>query len=291
MKPMLPNWKNIESKNICDNKYNFSNCPISFPGYIVSNKEYPFTFCNALTVGETNNWAMGDEEEQFNRNLVNAPADWKYRTKSITYDINSNGYRTYEWQDIDWKNSVVIFGDSCTYGIGLDQDETISYLLQKKINKPVINLGYPSASNHLIINNCAAMIEHFGMPYGVVINWSTTDRFRFYDDSNYHEIGPWNKNTQKHNQIINGVDVEKLWAIIFYNPTNELAINYYLSTYADAMFKGKTKYLKISYFNLSAHYTRSDAFFPIKGTARDMLHPGIENSEEVANFIAERFRD
>jgi hypothetical protein len=51
------------------------------------------------------------------------------------------------------------------------------------------------------------------------------------------------------------------------------------------MFAGRTKYITISYFDYVAHYTRADRFFKITNTARDLIHPGYENSLEVAEYL------
>lgn len=282
--PNLLDWKlfaNIDGNT--KKSYPFEEfSKITVPWYI-DNKECPFVFNNSLT-HDSNNFAGCDGPEEFKTNLKKQPLDWKYRNKNIEYIVNSNGYRCKEWKDIDWEQSIVLFGCSCTFGTGLDEDETISYHLSKLTGREVVNLGYPSGSNELIVNNCASMIKNFKMPYGVVINWTTTDRLRFYTSSYYHDLGPWSNNESEY------VDLTKLYELTFAEPSNELAKNYYLSIYADAMFQGRTKYNKISFFGLTAHYTFSDKWFKIDNTARDLIHPGVENSIEVAKYLYERIK-
>ena len=69
--------------------------------------------------------------------------------------------------------------------------------------------------------------------------------------------------------------------------TVELA-RYFGST-SKKLFSG-SKYSKISFFGLTAHYTRSEKWFEIDNGARDMLHPGEGNSIEVAKYLSERFK-
>lgn len=300
--PTYPNWKLLSKHYINDKNYNAMHLPkhyyehgrsreiIPIPGYI-ENSQYPFTYNTALTFG-SDRFCRTDSPEVFMKNLQKSSIDWKYRTKQVKYIVNSNGYRTKEWDDIDWKESIVLFGCSNTFGVGLDEDETISYHLSKRTGRYVVNLGFPSGSNELIVNNCAAMIKYFGIPYGVVINWTTTDRFRYYTSNDYHELGPWiNENSLNGYHFTEYVNLIKLWELTFADPNNELAKNYYWSTYTDAMLQGRTKYCKISYFATTAHYTRSMACFEIDQGARDKIHPGEKNSIEIAEFLTNELKD
>ena len=293
-----PYWKSFSKTYIDDDNYNlppslnqnyeFTHIPI--PGYI-ENSQYPFTYNHSLRYG-SNRFSGQDDPDEFKKNLMISPKDWKYRTKQINYIVNSNGYRTKEWKEIDWSESIVLFGCSNTFGVGLAEDETISHHLSQRTGRYVVNLGFPSGSNELIVNNCAAMIKYFGIPYGVVINWSTVDRFRYYTKDNYYELGPWtNENSLNGYHFTEYIDTKKLWELTFADPNNELAKNYYWSTHANAMFQGRTKYCTISYFPITAYYTRAMACFEMDRQARDKVHPGEGNSIEVAEFLTKVFKD
>lgn len=300
--PTIPLWNLYNKDSIPDGKFNmqFPAKPYRletyppFPGYI-ENKNCPFTFNNALTHHEngvrTNKFCATDDYKLFEKNLKVQPKDWKYRNKLIEYKANSHGYRTYEWNEIDWKNAIVIFGCSCTYGVGLAEDETISYYIEELTGRQTVNLGYPSGSNKLILDNCASMIKNFGMPYAVIINWTTLDRYRYYHEDGYIDIGPWTTKGEKYPKSSKfKIDLFDLWKKIVYNPTNLLATNYHLSAYADAIFASNKNYFKISFFDLSAHVTRSNRFFKIIDRSRDLVHPGEQHSIEIAEYIAERIR-
>lgn len=294
---IIPDWQRSIKNRLNDNKYNselvppkFSGTgdfwPPLFPGYI-DNSEHPFTFSRSLhfqiNTPPSNKWCIGETPEQFEENKKKMPPDWRYATKRVHYNVNKSGFRTKEWANIDWKNSIVILGDSCTFGVGLAEDETISHILEKSIGRPVINLGIPGCSNHQILNNCATIINKFDIPYGIVINWSTSDRFRYYFKNGYHDVGPWD--SDGNGQPIDGVTISKLWGMTYFDRYNEMCSSYYISKAAEAMWKGRTKYITISYFDYIAHYMRADAYFKIKNTARDLAHPGYENSLEVAEYL------
>lgn len=292
---MIPVWQNFVRAKFDDGKFNAELVPPQhsgtkdywppiFPGYL-DNADHPFTYASSLYLdeGKPNKlWCSGEDPELFEKNKKKMPDDWKYLTKNVEYNINRSGYRTKEWEDIDWKNSVVIFGDSCTFGTGLAEDETISSILEQQLGRPVINMGAPGYSNHQIVNNCATLIEKFEIPYAVIINWSTSDRFRYYYKNGYHDAGPWDSGTGK---PVDGVDISKLWLETYMDLYNELCTTYYLAKTASALWKNRTKYITISYFDYVAHYTRADQFFKIKNTARDLIHPGYENSVEVAEYL------
>lgn len=289
-----PNWSKELKHQMDDGKFNASTVipkfsatgdywPAPFPDYI-GNAEHPFTFARSLhfdtNFESTSEWCAGESPEQFKENKKKMPTDWKYASKKVLYKVNSSGYRTKEWKQLDWKNSVVILGDSCTFGVGVDEEETISSLLEQKIGRPVINLGTPGCSNQQILNNCSTILNNFEVPYAVVINWSTADRFRYFFKTGYHDVGPWDTNN-----MIDGVDISELWKLTYVDRYNELCLAYNISRTAQALWKDRTKYVTISYFDYVAHYTRADRFFEIKNTARDLMHPGYENSLEVSEYL------
>ena len=57
------------------------------------------------------------------------------------YGINSQGYRCPELESINWEESILMFGCSHVFGIGLLDDETVTHQLSLALDMPVINLG------------------------------------------------------------------------------------------------------------------------------------------------------
>ena len=118
-------------RDFVDGKFNlpFGSGVNLFPSYL-NNPKFPFGTIFPDT-GGVYYWMQGDTEETFEKNKVTQSSKWKYLTKPVTYTLNQHGFRAPEWDQIDWKNSVVLFGDSCTYGVGISDDETIGFQLEQ----------------------------------------------------------------------------------------------------------------------------------------------------------------
>lgn len=272
-----------------DNQYKMQwNEPI--PGY-ANHPEHPFLKISSQTY-PSNEWCFGDNEVALQSNLKKTPEDWKYRTKKIYYNLNGSGYRTREWRDINWSESIVILGCSNTFGIAVAEDETIAYYLEDLTKRPVINLGYPSASNDTILNNSSILFEKFGIPYAVVINWSTLDRFRYYHRFNYLDIGSWNNKVSGISPITiqDNVDVSELYQLQAMDQYHLWMRNYFLSKSANATWRGRTRYVTLSNFKESAYWMRADGWIKITNSARDLIHPGSEDHLKAAMFINEKLQ-
>lgn len=256
-----------------------------FPSYL-NNSKFPFGTIFP-DIGGVYYWMQGDNTENFKKNKRKQKSNWKYLTKPVTYTLNQHGFRAPEWDQIDWKNSVVLFGDSCTYGIGISDDETIGFQLEQLLGRPVINLGIGGGSNALMIQNATNLLEYFPTPYAVANIWSTTNRFKFFTEQCTYDTGPWNKSSV---HVSKHVDVTKLWQLTFADPTHELALSFYEGRIGKAIWQDRTKYASLSFFGDTAHYTRSDNFFKIDNQARDLIHPGEESCKRVAQFLYEKFK-
>ena len=117
--------------------------------------------------------------------------DWHYYDKEVTYILNNHNYRTKEWKEIDWKNSIVVFGCSHVFGEGLALDETLCYQLENLFDRPVINLGQSGTSNTFNWHNSLQFYNIFGIPYAVVQVWTAFERFLYYEDDQVKRVGAW----------------------------------------------------------------------------------------------------
>jgi hypothetical protein len=268
--------------------------PPFFPAYI-DNKEHPFTFNESLSYRDNKNntlytFSGTDSPQKFEEHKKTQPASWKYHTKEIVYKVNSSGYRTYEWDDIDWANAIVMLGCSCTFGVGVAEDETITHLLEQISGCQVVNLGYPGGSNQLMLNNLSTLINKFPAPRAVVMSWTSGNRFRHFFKHRYLEIGPWHaaNSNIKVDSVVDGVDLANLWINRYYDRYNEVCESYYIAQAAKAICKDKIQYISGSHFDYIAYATRSDTEFSSTRTARDLLHPGIEDFQPAAKFINEQ---
>lgn len=282
------NWNDYRRIHLNDGKHNMLTPMIEFPGYI-QNPKYPFGICHSASPTlspRISYWASNDTKELYEQNLQTAPADWKYRTKKVEYHINSHGYRTYEWKDINWKDAIILVGCSNTFGVGLNEDETYSYLLSKFTGRQVVNLGYSSASPPAVADMCSRVIEHCTNPYAVVVNWPPAARLRYYVENTYIDVGSWTKPENN----IKDIDIASLYYNTFANETNSMCTTYYIAHIVRSLFKDRTKYISFSFFDYVAHYTRSDIWIHLIPTARDLIHPGFESNLKAATYLYEKLK-
>lgn len=231
-------------------EFNFDS--VSWPEYIDSISR-PFMYNNALyskTGAIDNKWCGTDSKSLYEKNLKKTPSDWWYRTKEIIYSTNKSGYRTYEFENIDWKNSIVIFGCSYVYGVGLADDELMSHYLSKFIGRPVINLGYPGGSNDLILQLNLLLSKYYETPWAIAVMWTHTDRYRLFTSTLPDNIGSWNEKSS----ISDGVDLNELWAVLNTNKTHEQMRNYFTAMAVKQLWKDKCKFVSGSFVNTSNAY-------------------------------------
>jgi hypothetical protein len=121
----------------------------------------------------------------FEKYLV-PPQDFNLYPKKnpIAYGVNSQNYRCPEFDTIDWANSYVLLGGSDVYGEGLEDNQIVSYYLEKMLGEPVINLAVPAASNQLIVLSMAMLAKHH-KPKKWIVAWSDSCRWLH-----------WNKNAK-----------------------------------------------------------------------------------------------
>lgn len=121
-----------------------------------------------------------DDFETYQKNLKTQSEDWYYRRNSIKYTLNSEGYRTKEFNDIDWESSIVMFGCSHVFGTGNDDSHTISSFLEKYTGIPVVNLGMGGSSIQFALHNSLMLFKKYGIPKAVVYGWTSLTRYLLY---------------------------------------------------------------------------------------------------------------
>lgn len=226
-----------------------------------------------------------DTQEAYEKNLKIMPNDWRYRDKKVFYKVNKYGYRTDEWENIDWKNSIAIFGCSYTFGIGLAEDETISYYLEELTGKRVINLGVGGGSNELSLMNCTHMINNFDFPEVVVFNWTFLDRFIYLSRNGYiTNVGTWFFNNEYKGSREDLNIMKNLYNNRIKNHKYVKNINYNYKLILKAMLKNKCKFVDFSFLTETAN-TFNCHLIEIKSLARDLRHSGHFDAIEAANYI------
>ena len=255
------------------NRFHLPNAT-KIPGYI-HKKFLPFKFLSYVDESGniTNKFAGTDSPERFKKNLEEQPVDWHYRTNPITYEINSNGYRAPEWNQIDWSEAVVIFGCSQTAGIGLAYDETISWFLEKILNRPVVNLGAGGTGVDFAAYNSFLLYNNFPKPWGVVHWWSDMNRLSLFKDSYIQHEGSW---SMTENSLMD------YWTT---DPVNPIMHSRMLVNMTRALWKDKTRYWDGSWSDTTAYYLEREKF-PHTSHARDMTHMGRFDTLTLAQKIA-----
>jgi len=116
---------------------------------------------------------------------------------SVEYKVNSLGYRSPEFNTINWTECYIIQGCSAVFGTGTKEDDQItSHYLSEMIGAPVINLGVPGSGMGVQYVNALEMLENNIKPKGVFIIYPSMDRYSLYTNGKLENIGPWSNDKQ-----------------------------------------------------------------------------------------------
>jgi hypothetical protein len=110
---------------------------------------------------------------------------------SVTYTLNSQGYRCPEWDQIDWNNSYLLFGCSVVQGVGLEESQTLNQILEPLLGNPVINLGVGGGSLPFILANTYKLIDAGIKPKAVIIVYPEPSRVALFLKDNVEHVGAW----------------------------------------------------------------------------------------------------
>ena len=225
-------------------------------------------------VGE---WSGSDTRLLYRKNLKTQPQDWYYRTNSVKYTNNSKGYRTAEFEKINWAESIVIFGCSFVYGVGVDDAHTLSQQLENIMQMPVINLGLGGTSVNFNLHNSVILADGYPTPKAVIMCWPSYDRCVSYRRTGVENYGPWDfeKNNymdlwtkDKYNPRANAVMAQKIFQLIWKNRT--ATYEYSFETGTSELFSFDSTFEKIKNIDF----------------ARDLLHPGPSAIRKTAEIIS-----
>jgi hypothetical protein len=250
-----------------DNFLNLIGTIETLPDYYDPPNFIPF---NSLT-HETNEFADFDSPDRFNESLKKMNNQWHYKTKNIIYNVNTNGYRALEWDQIDWAESVVLIGCSNVMGVGVAEDETISYQLSQLSGRPVVNLGVPGSAIDHAFYNTTILAEHYPMPYAVVNIWTTLDRCTYFNPTHLTKCGPWTADHPFYRE--------------FAKDDYHAIVTAKLMASACRLIWKNTRYCEASYFDRTAHYLNCP-YVHVDNQARDLVHPGRNSNFEMATLIS-----
>ena len=226
------------------------------------------------------NWMSTDNPENYKSHCRDLEFKSKWENIDITYILNSHGYRCPEWDKIDWKESVVIFGDSCVAGVGVPKNHTLSSFLQTTLQRPVINLGVAGSSNLFSLYNMIRMKTANIKPYAVINVETTLERTLTFckpeiGNTGLQHWGSWNSNQ---------LNYKRFW---LEQEDNYLKHNEHIKENKTLLWND-TKYLNytVRYDEWDKHEDKS-IFLPVGKlrAARDDMHPGMDTYAKQAKHI------
>lgn len=229
------------------------------------------------------NYYMDDNEQKFKENLLNLSENWYYRNNKVEYHLNDLGYRGKNFDVHDWKESIVVFGCSCVFGVGVSEDETLTHYLSEITGRNVINIGVPGGSNQLILDNSLTMKRKYGNPYSIITMWTCTDRLPFYGNKQLYNIGLWNHTLNEYDT--DGVIYKNIFDSFYVDYSHENITFYNIVQCMRNIWEDKTNYYEASYFEPVSHYGQLSEYFNFSNSARDLLHPGPADYKKTASEI------
>ena len=229
-------------------------------------------------------WWGKDSEAFYQKNLETLPSNWYYRTNTVTYTVNSMGYRAPEFDLINWQDSIVVFGCSSTFGDGVDDLHTIPSQINLISGIPTVNLGAGGSSILWALHNSMLLKKNFGVPKAVVFLWTSPFRTLSYVNGQPLRHGPWdpdevftnwikNDNAEYQTYMIRNI-VEQMWSksCIFYDTSNSPDVQ-------DIIGGDAIEWL----------HTPNDQ--RIHYLARDLAHNGPNQLEHCAKQIVDKLKE
>lgn len=217
-----------------------------------------------------------DDKPAFIKNLTTQPDNWYYRNNPIDYKLNMHGYRTTEFSSVDWANSVVVFGCSNVFGIGIHEEDTLASQLSKLINMPVINMGAGGTSIEFSLYNSIILRNSKPIPRAVIHIWSNIDRTTYYHKRNIINHGPWSMQRNSYMDL-------------YSTDATHAKVHATMAQMISKQLWNDTKYYEASFFDDTSLLLKIPTV-GINDRARDLMHPGKDTLAKLARQIAESIK-
>lgn len=158
---------------------------------MIDDKNYPVYPQNYFD----RHWFSPDSRENYEKLLKIKPDDWIYRNKSVEYHWNELGYRSPSFENINWEESILLFGDSQMLGVGLDESECLRTLIAQQTKKQVVSLAVSGSSALFHWANSIKLKKWLGdiNPLAIIIMWPTWERFFLGEYNSITHVGAWTK--------------------------------------------------------------------------------------------------
>ena len=94
----------------------------------------------------------------------NTIGNQKFSCIDVKHKINEIGARDENFNNLNKNNNFILLGDSFAEGFGVEKSETAEYLLEKKLNRKILNFGisynFGPLQYYLIYKNLAQKYNH-----------------------------------------------------------------------------------------------------------------------------------
>ena len=220
-----------------------------------------------------------DTRELYEKNLLIQAAEWSWRDRSIRYDLNTQGYRCEEWSSIDWNSSILCFGCSMTFGIGVDTDQTWPHYLSLVSGHPCVNLAQPGASVAFNWANSVKLLAQGIRPRAVIYYWPDYSRsFEFVEGLRTVNWGSWIKPQLSPGQLGH---VGSAWAV---NPVHARAMSLlYMQSLNWSCPRLDLTWSPDPLPGQQHHLVKLDH-------ARDLRHPGPVSNQQFAQDVCAQLK-
>jgi hypothetical protein len=216
-----------------------------------------------------------DTRVRYQHNLQSQPSDWIWRNRSVTYTLNSQGYRAPEFDSINWSSSILCFGCSMTFGIGVDDSETWPHYLEQIVGIPCINLSVAGGSIQLNWANSVKLQTQSVRPRAVVYYWPNVNRSCEFIEGGQRVInwGPWSQPVS--DLTVPGAS-SSAWVL---NPL-------YAATMAQLMISSLQWGCPCINLTWGRDLALVRHYLNVLDSARDLVHPGPFSHQRMAQLIA-----
>lgn len=212
-----------------------------------------------------------NEKKIYNKARKRLGKNWYFYDKKIHYKYNSNGFRTKEFKEIDWKNSIVVFGDSFVRGEAMALEDLFTTKLENELDTPIVNLGISGAGIDRTCWNSFILHEKYPKPKAIIQVWSNIHR---YTDLN-STLG-----------FVNNLPNRSKYCA---RHSWDLRNTFYVLS-DRALWRNKVPYIEASVFEDTAKAIQVDY---LNGTdkARDLDHWGPETHTSWTKYFSEKIRE
>lgn len=125
-------------------------------------------------------WHSMDSARAYQQNLRQQAPSWPWRSQSVEYRLNSQGYRCPEFSEVTWPDTVVLLGCSHAFGVGVSEHQTVSAYLQELLARPVANLSQGGMSIRWCCDQLTVLLTQSVRPWAVAVLWTETTRWPWY---------------------------------------------------------------------------------------------------------------